>query len=132
MEDKKVTIETVEGETIELNVEKEKWYKRAWNKTTKTVKDIVEVAIDHPVATSIVVGSAVKLIDSVVNGVVRVENAKTKKIESSNGNTTFYDDRNHVNYELRRPLTNSQKIEITIRKNNGEEVYQILEDMNLI
>ena len=40
MEDKKVTIETVEGETIELNVQKEKWYKRAWNKTTKTVKDI--------------------------------------------------------------------------------------------
>lgn len=129
---KKVTLETIDGEKIELNVQKEKWYKRAWEKTKTTTKFVVDKVIEHPLATVIVVSSITKLACGVMDSYAGVKRANNQKQELNRGKFEYYDRSTDLYYRLKRPMTNSENIEFTIRKRNGEDAYSILSDMNLI
>lgn len=130
--EKKVILETVDGEKIELNVQKEKWYKRAWEKTKDTTKKVVDIVVEHPLATVIVLSSVTKLACGVMNSYASVKRAGNQRKELTRGETTYYDRKYDVYYTLRRPMTNSESIELSLRKDRGEFVGDILEDMNLI
>lgn len=134
--EKKVILETVDGEKIELNVKKEKFPKRVWNglKTgvTNTITKTKEFVIEHPLAATIIVSSAVKLTKAGVDAYCKCQNAKNARLDADWGEKKLYDRRNDVYYTLNRPMTNRENMEYSVRKANGEPVYDILTDMNLI
>jgi hypothetical protein len=130
--EKKVTLETIDGEKIELKVQKEKWYKRAWETTKNTTKKVVDTVIEHPLATVIILGGATKLVCGVMDSYAGVKRANNQREQLTKGETTYYDRKYDVYYNLRRPMTNSESIELSLRKERGEFVGNILEDMNLI
>ena len=72
----------------------------------------------------------------VVNGVCKlvrvVNNVHDKSEDDRHRDKMYYDPSAHVWYELRRKLTNSEKIEIAQRIKDGEKRVDILSDMNVI
>lgn len=133
MEDKKkIILETKEGEKVELNVQKEPWYKKAWEKTKSATTFVVDKVIEHPLATVIVVSSITKLACGVMDSYAGVKRANNQKQELNRGKFEYYDRSTDLYYRLKRPMTNTENIEFTIRRKNGEDAYYILSDMNLI
>lgn len=136
MEDKKVVLETVDGERIELNVQKEKFPKRVWNELKTGVTNVVEktkdFVIEHPLTATIIVSSTVRLTKAVADAYCKCQNAKNNRLDAEWGEKKLYDRKNDVYYTLNRPMTNRENMEYSIRKANGEQVYDILSDMNLI
>lgn len=130
--EKKVTLETIDGEKIELNVQKDKWYKRAWETTKSTTKKVVDTVVEHPLATVIILGGVTKLASGIMDSYAGVKRANNQKDQLTKGETTYYDRKYDVYYTLRRPMTNRESIELSLRKERGEFVGDILEDMNLI
>lgn len=136
MEDKKVILETVDGERIELNVQKEKFPKRVWNGLKTGVTNVVEktkdFVIEHPLTATIIVSSTVRLTKAVADAYCKCQNAKNNRLDAEWGEKKLYDRKNDVYYTLNRPMTNRENMEYSVRKANGEPVYDILSDMNLI
>ena len=130
--EKKVTLETIDGEKIELNVQKDKWYKRAWETTKATTKKVVDTVVEHPLATVIILGGVTKLVSGIMDSYAGVKRSSNQKEQLTKGETTYYDRKYDVYYTLRRPMTNRESIELSLRKERGEFVGDILEDMNLI
>lgn len=128
----KVVLETVDGERIELNVQKEKWYKRVWETTKSTTKKVIDTVVEHPLATVIILGGVTKLACGIMDSYACVKRANNQKEQLTKGETTYYDRKYDVYYTLRRPMTNRESIELSLRKERGEFVGDILEDMNLI
>ena len=135
MDEKKVILTTTEGERVELNVEKEKWYKKAYRKTKETVSTTVttvtKTIVDHPIATAMVVGTLIKLTDAGVNSYCKIKKANNA-VDMTGPKKTLYDRSNDTWYTLRRPMTNSENIEFSARRRSGEDVGDILYEMNLI
>lgn len=130
--EKKVTLETIDGEKIELNVKKDKWYKRVWETTKSTTKKVVDTVVEHPLATVIILGGVTNLASGIMDSYAGVKRANSQKEQLTKGETTYYDRKYDVYYTLRRPMTNRESIELSLRKERGEFVGDILEDMNLI
>lgn len=131
-EEKKVILETTDGEKIELNVQKEAWYKKAWNKTKEATSKIVDVVSEHPIATLILVTTAINGTCKIMNSTAAIKRANTQAEALNRGKLEYYDRRRDLYYSLRRPMTNSENMEFSRRKREGEDAGEILADMNLI
>lgn len=131
-EEKKVILETTDGEKIELNVQKEAWYKKAWRTTKDTASKIVNVVSEHPIATLILVSAAVNGTCKIMNSTAAIKRANTQAEALNRGKLEYYDRRRDLYYSLRRPMTNSENMEFSRRKREGEDAGEILADMNLI
>lgn len=134
--EKKVVLETIDGERIELNVQKDKLPKRVWSgiKTgvTNTINKTKEFVCEHPLATTIIVSSGIKIFNTVITGYCKCQNAKNKRLQSEWGEQKLYDRKYDVYYNLKRPMTSLESAEYSRRREMGETTYDILFDMNLI
>lgn len=54
---------------------------------------------------------------------------KMAKEDIDYGRAVYYDRKNYVEYYLKEPLTNEEKITVVERQNNGESAFDILKDM---
>lgn len=122
------------GNRYELPVEedKENWFKRTASKVGDGFKAVGTFVKDHPVIAFMMLSTAVKGGCEITNTISRARNANTKTIDCSARNEKHYDRRNRIWYDLRRPMTNSEKLEFSRRRSEGESDGDILMDMNLI
>lgn len=78
----------------------------------------------------IIVGAPVA-IAAIKSGQSLLVNRRVKK-ERSRIDHTYYDPRTGFHWDLKRRATNADRAEIIRRREKGEEMYQILKEMNLI
>lgn len=110
-------------------------YEKVKTKTVSAVKEIGGFVADHPLATLLIVSSGVKLITAGANAYAHVKNANSRSRELDRDESreqSVYDRRNGIYYLTCRPMTVTEKIEFSNRRKNGEDVGEILADMNLI
>ena len=112
-----------------------KGLKKAKDKTVSAVKEIGGFVADHPLATLLIVSSSVKLITAGANAYAHCKNANSRAREldrADDREQSVYDRRNGIYYMTCRPMTTAEKLELSNRRRNGEDVGDILSDMNLI
>ena len=110
-------------------------FRKAKEKTISAVKEIGGFVAEHPLATLLIVSSSVKLITAGANAYAHCKNANSRAREldrADDREQSVYDRRNGIYYMTRRPMTTAEKIELSNRRRNGEDVGEILTDMNLI
>lgn len=127
------TIIDEEGNRFEIVVEKdESWFKRTTRSIGDGVKSVADFCKRHPL---IALGALATIVDGtckVTNSVAHARNAKVRSIECKSRTERHYDKSNRLWYDLNRPMTNSEKLEFSRRKADGESDGDILMDMNLI
>ena len=121
------------GNRYEIPVEKDtNWFKRAANKVENGFKAVGTFVKEHPVIAFMMLSTAVKGGCEITNTISRAKNAQTKSIDCNARDEKHYDRKNRIWYDLRRPMTNSEKLEFSRRRSEGETDGEILSDMNLI
>lgn len=121
------------GNRYEVPVEKDtNWFKQAADKVGNGFKAVGTFVKEHPVIAFMMLSTAVKGGCEITNTISRAKNAQTKAIDCSARDEKHYDRKNRIWYDLRRPMTNSEKLEFSRRKADGESDGEILSDMNLI
>lgn len=122
-----------EGNRFEIVVEKdESWFKRTGRGIGEAVNNVVDFCKKHPIITLMAIGTVVDGTCKVTNSVAHARNAKVRSIECKSRTERHYDKSNRLWYDLNRPMTNSEKLEFSRRKADGESDGDILADMNLI
>lgn len=86
---------------------------------------ILNWAIDHPVQAGLVVSFLTKLSQKAL-----VEHRDRKN--ELRRRTREYDPTIGVYYDLKRPLTNKEKLELSRRHKNGEPIGDILDEFNVL
>lgn len=86
---------------------------------------ILDWMVDNPVKAGIVVTFGTKLVSSVLSNFKARKNAYNRTTREYDPSLGFY-------YDLRRPLTNREKLELSRRHEKGESIGDILDDFNLI
>ena len=114
---------------FEINDEVKAKFKEKKDKAVNQVKEkgnaVLDWMVDNPVKAGIVVTFGTKILGTALN------NFKTRK-NVYNRNTREYDPSLGFYYDLRRPLTNKEKLELSRRHNNGEEIGDILDSFNVL
>ena len=121
------------GNRYEIPVEKDtNWFKTATNKVGDGFKAVGNFVKEHPVIAFMMLSTAVKGGCEITNTISRAKNAQTKAIDCSARDEKHYDRKNRIWYDLKRPMTKSEKLEFSRRRADGEMDGEILDDMNLI
>lgn len=121
------------GNRFEIPVEKDtNWFKTATNKVGDGLKAVGNFVKEHPVIAFMMLSTAVKGGCEITNTISRAKNANTKAIDCSVRDEKHYDRKNRIWYDLKRPMTKSEKLEFSRRRADGEMDGEILDDMNLI
>ena len=121
------------GNRYEIPVEKEdNWFKATANKVGNGFKAVGNFVKEHPVIAFMMLSTAVKGGCEITNTISRAKNAQTKAIDCSARDEKHYDRKNRIWYDLKRPMTKSEKLEFSRRRADGEMDGEILDDMNLI
>lgn len=121
------------GNRYEIPVEKDtNWFKQAADKVGNGFKAVGTFVKEHPVIAFMMLSTAVKGGCEITNTISRAKNAQTKAIDCNARDEKHYDRKNRIWYDLRRPMTNSEKLEFSRRRSEGETDGEILSDMNLI
>lgn len=114
---------------FEVNEEIKEKFKAKKTEAANKVKDkgnaVLNWMVDNPVKAGIVVTFGTKLLSSIFR------NYKDRK-NAYNRSTREYDPSLGLYYDLRRPLTNKEKLELSRRHNNGEAIGDILDDFKVI
>lgn len=127
-----VKIITVDGEEIELEVQKDPLRTRISNTVCNTFWKVVHTATDHPIATIVVMAAGAEAISKVMNGYAGIKRVNVQQQELNKGKLEYYDRKRDLYYRLRRPMTNQENLEFSSRRREGEDAGMILSDMNLI
>lgn len=107
---------------IKEKVEESKsWAKSAVSKVAATVDKGLDWAIKNPEKTAI-------LSTGLVVGKKMLTKSKERTYEDKR--SSYWDGRNQ--WELKRPMTTREQLELRRRLANGEEAYEILYDMRLL
>lgn len=96
------------------------------------VKDDISKAADFAINNKEIVGMG---IFASISAYKTYANYKTHKMVNRRYNDSLmrvYDPRNHCQWLLSRPLTNSEQMELRIRVQNGESYYDVLKSFGVL
>ncbi len=95
------------------------------NKAKEKGNKVLDWMVDNPMKTSIIAA----VLGRIVTNVYREH--KYQRAERAR-NTREYDPSLGMYYDLRRPLTNKEKLELSRRHSNGESIGDILESFHVL
>ena len=98
---------------------------KAFNTAKTKGNAILDWMVENPMKTSILVAILSKF------GVSIYREAKYRRVERDR-QTREYDPSMGFYYDLRRPLTNKEKLELSRRHNNGEPIGDILASFKVL
>lgn len=127
-----VKIITVDGEEIELEVQKDPLPTRISKHVCNGFWKVVHTAIDRPIVTIVVMTAAAEAVSKAMNGYAGIKRANVQQQELNKGKFEYYDRKRDLYYRIRRPMTNGENLEFATRRREGEDAGAILSDMNLI
>ena len=88
----------------------------------------IEYVEQHPIGTIIVTTMGVKLLTMGINGIVKVAGARAEAKQLN----TMYDHSLNTRWQLKRPLTNEENVQLEMRRANGERIGDILDSMKVL
>lgn len=97
----------------------------AVNKAKEKGNKVLDWMVENPVKTSIIAAVLGRIFAATYRE-YRYNRAERAK------NTREYDPSLGMYYDLRRPLTNKEKLELSRRHNNGESIGDILESFHVL
>lgn len=97
-------------------------------KAKETAKKAATWAVDHKDEVTALVITAV----TVCAGIKKVAGKTAIEVERERISHTYYDPSTGLHWQLRRPMTNRERIELSQRKRDGELIEDILDDMRIL
>lgn len=113
----------------------EPWYKRGWKKFTGTMAAIKQGFEDHPELIVPFLTSALSIGSTAINLGTDVARERRLTKQETEKDRRVYDPETGITYELRRPMTNQQKVEyarLLRNRSAGETRADILDEMRLL
>lgn len=120
---------------VETEEEKKTFKEKLKYKAKRLGEDLTIVGdyvIHHPAEVILLTVVAFKAGTALGNTYTHVMNARTNRRIYNDRFKTVYDNRSNMTYRIRRKMKENEKYEFSKRRRHGEDVGDILEDMNLI
>lgn len=98
------------------------------NVDKNTVKEIINYAANNPREVTAIIVAAITCLSTIVR-LTQTMSVNRRYISSEQ---TYYDPSSMIHWDLKRKLSNNEKQMIRYRKLNGEDIYDILRQMNVL